>query len=312
MIDVPPESQVYRQVVRKEADAHPIEVDPVVRLYYVEVEEPELASATSDLGRLLAALEREWGLAGLTLDAARLAESPACSTRRSSRGASRSPCTTATAITAIWPGLPRPRVRDRVRRRLDDRRGAPLRPPQRRGARVGGRDEPADPLRRGSDEPRLVRDAQRGLGEGADARRPRLPGEADRGACYATPASSGTTCSRSRSSGTRSCTTCCSGSTRPSSAARRSRSPSTTGLRLRAAELGLPVNPGARAYVLPCIAGHVGADTAGVILSEAPHDADEVNLIVDVGTNAEIVLGNRDRLLAASSPTGPAFEGAQI
>jgi uncharacterized 2Fe-2S/4Fe-4S cluster protein (DUF4445 family) len=49
-----------------------------------------------------------------------------------------------------------------------------------------------------------------------------------------------------------------------------------------------------------------------VILSESPHLTDEVNLIVDVGTNAEIVLGNRDRLLAASSPTGPAFEGAQI
>ena len=58
--------------------------------------------------------------------------------------------------------------------------------------------------------------------------------------------------------------------------------------------------------------GHVGADAAGVILSEGPYLSDEVNLIVDVGTNAEIVLGNRDRLLAASSPTGPAFEGAQI
>jgi uncharacterized 2Fe-2S/4Fe-4S cluster protein (DUF4445 family) len=64
--------------------------------------------------------------------------------------------------------------------------------------------------------------------------------------------------------------------------------------------------------VLPCIAGHVGADTAGVILSETPHLADEMTLIVDIGTNAEIVLGNRHRLLAASSPTGPAFEGAQI
>ena len=83
-------------------------------------------------------------------------------------------------------------------------------------------------------------------------------------------------------------------------------------LRMPARELGLPVHPGARAYVLPCIAGHVGADTAGVILSEAPHLADEVSLLVDVGTNAEIVLGNRERLLAASSPTGPAFEGAQI
>jgi uncharacterized 2Fe-2S/4Fe-4S cluster protein (DUF4445 family) len=64
--------------------------------------------------------------------------------------------------------------------------------------------------------------------------------------------------------------------------------------------------------VLPCIAGHVGADMAGVLLAEAPWAFEEVSLVVDVGTNAEIVLGNRDRLLAASSPTGPAFEGAQI
>ena len=79
-----------------------------------------------------------------------------------------------------------------------------------------------------------------------------------------------------------------------------------------AAELELEVHPGARVYVLPCIAGHVGADTAGVILAEQPHRAEDVTLIVDVGTNAELVLGNRHRLLAASSPTGPAFEGAQI
>jgi uncharacterized 2Fe-2S/4Fe-4S cluster protein (DUF4445 family) len=83
-------------------------------------------------------------------------------------------------------------------------------------------------------------------------------------------------------------------------------------LTVPARDLGVTANPGARVYALPLIAGHVGADTAGVILSEAPHDQDVVNLLVDVGTNAEIVLGNRDRLLAASSPTGPAFEGAQI
>ena len=82
---------------------------------------------------------------------------------------------------------------------------------------------------------------------------------------------------------------------------------------LWASELDLlAVHPNARVYVLPCIAGHVGADTAGVILSETPHLADDQTLIVDIGTNAEIVLGNRQRLLAASSPTGPAFEGAQI
>lgn len=79
-----------------------------------------------------------------------------------------------------------------------------------------------------------------------------------------------------------------------------------------AGELGLGLHPGARAYLLPCIAGHVGADTAAVILAEAPHTAERTVLVVDVGTNAEIVLGSRTRLLAASSPTGPAFEGAQI
>ena len=83
-------------------------------------------------------------------------------------------------------------------------------------------------------------------------------------------------------------------------------------VRTTAAELGLRAHPGARVYVLPCIAGHVGADTAGVILAEQPHQAERMTLVVDVGTNAEIVLGDRRRLLAASSPTGPAFEGAQI
>lgn len=68
----------------------------------------------------------------------------------------------------------------------------------------------------------------------------------------------------------------------------------------------------AQVYVAPCIAGHVGADTAAAILNEGPHRGAQVQLLVDVGTNAEIVLGNADQLWACSSPTGPAFEGAQI
>jgi uncharacterized 2Fe-2S/4Fe-4S cluster protein (DUF4445 family) len=83
-------------------------------------------------------------------------------------------------------------------------------------------------------------------------------------------------------------------------------------LDLQARELELAINVGGVVYVLPCIAGHVGADAAATILSEEPHLLDAISLVVDVGTNAEIVLGNRDRLLACSSPTGPAFEGAQI
>ncbi len=81
---------------------------------------------------------------------------------------------------------------------------------------------------------------------------------------------------------------------------------------LKASELDLNINSQARAFILPCIAGHIGADTAGVILAERPDQQSEITLLVDVGTNAEIVLGNSRRLLVASSPTGPAFEGAQI
>ena len=79
-----------------------------------------------------------------------------------------------------------------------------------------------------------------------------------------------------------------------------------------ASELDLNVSEGARVYVLPCIAGHVGADAAAVTLCEGPHRQDKKMLVVDVGTNAEIVLGSSERTVAASSPTGPAFEGAEI
>ena len=83
-------------------------------------------------------------------------------------------------------------------------------------------------------------------------------------------------------------------------------------LRLAARDVGLAIHPGGRLYMLPCIAGHVGADAAGVALADGPQHHDETTLVIDVGTNAEILLGNRHRVLAASSPTGPAFEGAQI
>lgn len=72
------------------------------------------------------------------------------------------------------------------------------------------------------------------------------------------------------------------------------------------------ISEAAYVYVLPCIAGHVGADTAAVILAEDPKSFDGPLLIVDVGTNAEIVLSTDGNLFAASSPTGPALEGAQI
>jgi uncharacterized 2Fe-2S/4Fe-4S cluster protein (DUF4445 family) len=83
-------------------------------------------------------------------------------------------------------------------------------------------------------------------------------------------------------------------------------------LRLAARDLALPIHPCARVYIPPCIAGHVGADAAAVALADGPQHHEDVTLVIDVGTNAELLLGNSTRVLAASSPTGPAFEGAQI
>ena len=80
---------------------------------------------------------------------------------------------------------------------------------------------------------------------------------------------------------------------------------------LEAPDLGLAC-PAARVYVGPAIAGHVGADTSAAVLAGGPHRDEAITLLVDVGTNAEIVLGSSAGLWAASSPTGPAFEGAQI
>ena len=81
---------------------------------------------------------------------------------------------------------------------------------------------------------------------------------------------------------------------------------------VRAAETGLAVSAGAYVHLLPVIAGFVGADTVGVLLAEAPYRNDEITLIIDVGTNGELILGNRDRLICSSCATGPAFEGATI
>ena len=81
---------------------------------------------------------------------------------------------------------------------------------------------------------------------------------------------------------------------------------------LKARELGLKLHPGANVHFMALEAGHVGSDNVGVLAAEAPDQQDDLMLVIDVGTNAEILLGNRERLQSASSPTGPAFEGAQI
>jgi uncharacterized 2Fe-2S/4Fe-4S cluster protein (DUF4445 family) len=81
---------------------------------------------------------------------------------------------------------------------------------------------------------------------------------------------------------------------------------------IKARDLELRAGRGAFVYVPPVEAGYVGADNVAVLVAEEPHRRDEITLLIDVGTNGEIVLGNRQRMLSASSPTGPAFEGAQV
>ncbi len=81
---------------------------------------------------------------------------------------------------------------------------------------------------------------------------------------------------------------------------------------VKARELGLQINSSGNIHVLPTIASFVGADTSAMIVAEEPHKQDENWLLIDVGTNAELILGNRKRLVCTSTPTGPALEGAHV
>ena len=83
-------------------------------------------------------------------------------------------------------------------------------------------------------------------------------------------------------------------------------------LDIKAHELGLQINPAAHIFILPNEAGFVGGDNVGVILAEEPHRQEPIQLIIDIGTNGELVMGNKYRLICASCATGPALEGAQI
>jgi len=83
-------------------------------------------------------------------------------------------------------------------------------------------------------------------------------------------------------------------------------------LDIKARELGLQINPSGNIHILPTIASFVGADTSAMLLAEEPHKQEENWLLIDVGTNAELVLGNNKRLVCTSTPTGPALEGAHV
>jgi uncharacterized 2Fe-2S/4Fe-4S cluster protein (DUF4445 family) len=314
VIDVPPESQVHKQVVRKEADTRAIELDPATRLCFIEVEEPDMHKPSSDLERVYRALHEQWDIDHVTCDVRIITDLQKVLRKgewkitcaiysRAPGGGNR--------LTAIWPGF-----HDRLFGLAIDvgsttiaahltnlstgevAASAGLMNPQIRFgedlmSRVsyvmmnpGGEKEMTAAVREALNTlaAEVARQAQIEL---SDILEVVLVGNPVMHHLFLgiDPVELGGA---------------------PFALA--------TGLPVTAParDLDLKLNPGAFAYVLPCIAGHVGADTAGVVLSEAPHEQQEIMLCVDVGTNAEIVLGSKQRLLACSSPTGPAFEGAQI
>jgi uncharacterized 2Fe-2S/4Fe-4S cluster protein (DUF4445 family) len=309
VVDVPPESQVHRQVVRKRAETHPIEIDPVVRLYYVEVTEPDMHEPSSDLRRLQHALREQWGLAETHADLATLAGLQ--KTLRAGRWKVTVAVREGRDIVAIMPGFAErafgvaidvgsttiaAHLTDLTSGEVVAACGA-MNPQIRFGEDLMSRVSYVM-MNPGGDKEltRAVREAMHALiGEAA-----REAGVARSEILEATVV--GNPIMHHLVLGL--------------DPTELGGAPFALALdaacETRARELGLDIAPGAFVYALPCIAGHVGADAAGVVLAEGPHLKDELTLLVDVGTNAESVFGNRERLLACSSPTGPAFEGAQI
>jgi uncharacterized 2Fe-2S/4Fe-4S cluster protein (DUF4445 family) len=309
VIDVPPESQVHRQVVRKRAEVHEIELDPAVRLHYVDVAEPSLHDPAGDLRRLQEALEFEWELTGLSCDLRVLQALQ--SVLRQGLWRVTVAVHQGERIIAVWPGF-----RDKayglavdvgsttVAAHLCDLASGQV-------VAAAGAMNPQ--IRFGEDL--MSRVSYVMMNPGSEAQLTWTVREALNALAVEVAEAAGiavTDILELSVVGNPIMHHLLLGIS-PVELGGAPFALATDGaLSMWATELGLSLHPNARVYVLPCIAGHVGADTAGVILSEGPHLSEDITLLVDVGTNAELVLGNRDRLLAASSPTGPAFEGAQI
>ncbi|MEM6277491.1 MAG: ASKHA domain-containing protein [Pseudomonadota bacterium] len=315
VVDIPADSQVHKQVVRKRAEVRDITLNPAARLFYVEVAEPDMHDPSGDLERVKAALQAQWGLDQVVADLHILQVLQP--TLR--KGSWKITCAihlgdeeNAPRIMQVWPGFYDGTVygvavdlgSTTIAAHLCDlatgdilASSGLMNPQIRFGEDLMSRVSYAMMNERGDQE------MCQAVREGMDALLTQLATEAgiDKKlivdlvfVCNPVmhhlllgidPFELGQA---------------------PFALA------TSDALRLRARDLELAIHHSARVYILPCIAGHVGADAAAVALSEEPDQSDDLVLIVDVGTNAEIILGNKSQVLACSSPTGPAFEGAQI
>lgn len=316
VIDVPPESQVHRQVVRKAATARAIEMDPATRLYFIEVEEPDMHEPTGDLERVANALKAQWNIDAVEIDfdVQKNLQTVLRKGKWQITVALNKLASDATPrITAAWPGLHEGGLFG-LAIDLGSTTVAAHLTNLETGEVVASSGIMNPQIRFGEDLMSRVSYAMMNAGgdkemtnavrDAIDTLAQEIATEAgiDVGLILETvfvcnpvmhhlllgidPVELGQA---------------------PFALA------TSNEVQISAAELGLKaLRSSSRIYVLPCIAGHVGADAAAVALSEEPGKSEDLVLIIDVGTNAEILLGDTKNVLACSSPTGPAFEGAQI
>ena len=316
VIDVPPESQLHRQVVRKAASARVVEMDPATRLFYVEVTEPDMHEPSGDLERLALALRTQWNVPAAEASPTVLRKlqpvlrkgnwSVTVALFQDHQGGT-------ARILDVWPGLYEGALcglaidlgSTTIAAHLCNLRdgsvlasGGIMNPQIRFGEDLMSRVSYAMMNPGGDVEmTNAVRLSMNALAQSVAAEAGIDPAAIMEAVVVCNPVMHHLFLGID-----------------PVELGQAPFALATSSsLSLAARELELSaLNPEARLYTLPCIAGHVGADAAAVALSEAPQLSDDLVLIVDVGTNAEILLGNKTRVLACSSPTGPAFEGAQI
>jgi len=318
VIDVPAESQVHKQVVRKAATARDIIMDPATRLYYVEVQEPDMHEPSGDLERLKTALAEQWQI---DTDALRV-DLPVLSKLQPALRKGKWAVTVALhqghndkheRILDIWPGFTETPLyglaidlgSTTIAAHLCDLRTGEV-------AASAGIMNPQ--IRFGEDL--MSRVSYVMMNPGGDVEMTGVVRDALNVLTQDIAKEAGIDAHQIMEA-VFVCNPVMHHLLLGIDPVELGQAPfalaTSDSMSLDARELDLSaMNPAARVYLLPCIAGHVGADCAAVALSEEPNKSDDLVLIVDVGTNAEILLGDKNRVLACSSPTGPAFEGAQI
>ncbi len=318
MIDVPPDSQVHKQVIRKAAEVRDIKMDPATRQYFVEVREPDMHESSGDLERLGNALAEQWGVdtGMLRVDLPVLGKLQ--SVLRKGNWAvtvalHRGHADIYERILDVRPGFWEGRLcglavdlgSTTIAAHLCDLRNGDV---------IASAGTMNPQIRFGEDL--MSRVSYSMLNPGGDAEMTSAVREAVDHLAEET-AAAGDIDSDQIVELVFVCNPVMHHLLLGIDPIELGQAPfalaTSDPLSMPARELDLStVNPSARVFIPPCVAGHVGADAAAVALSERPEKSDDLVLIVDVGTNAEILLGDRTRVLACSSPTGPAFEGAQL